>query len=257
MHRLIWSISSTKPSDEGRQAILDCEPRKRLHRRHLQTRPTPEMNRLDNAVRTSYRTALAEALADGRAKPLLIPYSLLGAFIVPMLWLTIPHSRRPWLYQTRWLVMAFAVIFNVNVALYSSSTNMACAYAAGLMATWGTISSLNLIIWKRPQFEAARAVKVPRVPEEKGTNGAAGQGTGSLNQEGPRMRKSEGVAAVSKVEELAEDDDKEMWVWQPFPAEASFLERFGWVLDLTCSFRASGESLRLVRRQELEARVHY
>ncbi|KND89471.1 hypothetical protein TOPH_05854 [Tolypocladium ophioglossoides CBS 100239] len=197
------------------------------------------MDRLDNAVRNAYRTSFTQALADGRAKPLLIPYSLLGAFFVPMLWLTIPHTRRPWLYQTRWLVMAFVVMFNVNVARHSSSTNMACAYAAGLMAAWGTISSMNLLIWKRSQFEAARTIRVPRAPEHEGTNGTTGQDTRHSNQNGLRRHKSEGTAAEPTVGGHTEDD-KEVFVWQPFPAEASFSERFGWALDLTCSFRCSG-----------------
>ncbi|PNY25819.1 Uncharacterized protein TCAP_04241 [Tolypocladium capitatum] len=197
------------------------------------------MDRLDNAVRDAYRAAFTQALADGRSKPLLIPQSLLGAFIVPMLWLTIPHTQRPLLYQTRWLVMAFVVLFNANLALHSSSTNMACSYAAGLIAAWGTISSMNLVIWKPTQFEAARAIKVQRAPEHGAAGGTTGQGAGCSNRNGLRRRKSEGTAAEPTVDGHPEDCE-EVFVWQPFPAEAPFSERFGWVLDLTCSFRCSG-----------------
>jgi len=63
--------------------------------------------RIDDAVRHALRSAFTQAVADGRAKPLLMPYSLLGAPVLLILWLAIPHTRRPWLYQTRWLVVAF------------------------------------------------------------------------------------------------------------------------------------------------------
>ncbi|KID66825.1 hypothetical protein MAN_05106, partial [Metarhizium hybridum] len=204
----------------------------------------PTMDRLDVAVCTAYRTAFLDALNDGRAKPLLIPFSILGTSVVPTLWLTIPHTSRPWVYQTRWLVMAFVICFNVHVTQTASSTNFACAYVVGLMATWGTILTMHLLIWRRPQFDAARVIKVKLGKKTvKGENGNLKADNEHMGEDGLRQRKQNAVAVSYGDCDGANDEkekDEHHYIWQTFPEKGTFLDRLGWALDLSLSFRGAG-----------------
>lgn len=210
----------------------------------LNVQELPAMARIDDAVRAAYRNMFLDAMAEGSAKPFSIPYSILGAFIVPTLWLTIPHTNRPLVYQSRWPVMAFVIWFNVQVMRYSSSTNFACAYAAGLMSTWGIILSLHLLIWRRPQFEAARVIAVTK----KSMNGQNGHGMNGSRERtkpeenGVRNRKQNGSQIETAAEKRETEADIELeYIWEPFPSEAPFLYRLGWAADLATSFRGAGE----------------
>ncbi|KYK55587.1 hypothetical protein DCS_07550 [Drechmeria coniospora] len=191
------------------------------------------MERLDDATRHAYRSAFRQAVADGQAKPLLIPYSVLGAFIVPALWLTIPHTHRPWLYQTRWLVVAFVVLFNINVARQSSSTNMACAYAAGLMASWGVVLNMNLLVWKRPQFEAARAIRVLRKATHERTDSTLASATSPQTSHGLRSRNIGVPTAGPRTQEFESMTDAELSrsrqdISFQYPDFADAYKRAGW-----------------------------
>ena len=120
------------------------------------------MDKLAASVLASYRTSLLEQFANGTLRPLVLPYCLLGTFILPALWLSIPQdrTRRPWLYETRWIIVIIVLALNYEQVLHVSSTNVASSYAAGMMATWGSMVCLNLLVWTRAQESAARAVKV-------------------------------------------------------------------------------------------------
>lgn len=190
-----------------------------------------------NTAHTAYRISFMEAVADGSATPLLIPYILLGTFVAPALWLTIPHIRRPILYQTRWLLMAFIIVFNARLTRQSSSTNLAFAYAIGLTTGWGIILNLNLLIWTRPQFDAARAIKSPRRLRRAKTTYVSAEKNPPCKAQSSTSERDARIFETSELREAADD----VFVWQPFPADGSFLQRLGWVLDLWCSFRGSGE----------------
>ncbi|KAK2592857.1 hypothetical protein QQS21_009460 [Conoideocrella luteorostrata] len=223
------------------------------------------MPQLEDAVRAAYRSRFLDALDSGRAKPLLIPYSTLGAFIVPTLWLTIPHASRPWLYQTRWAVMAFVILFDVHIMRVCSSTNFACSYAAGLMASWGIIMSMNLLVWKRPQFEAARVIRVAKLGTKSSNNGepceTKSNGHGQSGENALRNRKS-APSTSSQLQDLnstkAASDDEYEYRWQTFPEDAPFLERLGWATDLSCSFRGAGwnYSISSIPRPPIPATIH-
>lgn len=211
--------------------------------------PTPG---LAYAVRTAYADAFKLAVADGLAEPLLIPFCLLAPFVVPALWLAVPHRRRPWFYHTRWLAMALIVWSNVYHLAYTSSTNTACAYAAGLASTWGTLLSMNLLVWTRPQLEAARVVR--RVKKDKddglikeadgevhtevrstGHNG----GSENVNGSGNEIRARKTISTNGTLN--AERHDEFEHVWEPYPSDGGFLERLAWATDLILCFRFSGK----------------
>ncbi|KAL7815365.1 hypothetical protein V8C44DRAFT_324295 [Trichoderma aethiopicum] len=218
---------------------------------------------LSYAVRTAYADAFKLALASGTAKPLLLPWCVLGPFVVPALWLAVPHRRRTWFYRTRWLAMALVVWSNVYHLRYVSSANMACAYAAGLASTWGTILSLNLLVWTRPQFDAARVRRVRKGGdsmrggggdaddshgkgqlEDKrvgsaGLDGGRGRANGDGNgcARGFRRRKIQAEMVEKKTSQQQEEFE---YIWEPYPSAGSFLERLGWTTDLILSFRGAG-----------------
>ncbi|KAM0260490.1 hypothetical protein ACHAQJ_002723 [Trichoderma viride] len=201
------------------------------------------------AVRTAYGDAFKLAVADGSAKPLLIPFCLLAPFVMPALWLAVPHKRRTWFYHTRWLVMAFIVWSNIYHLMYTSSANTACAYAAGLASTWGTMLSMNLLIWTRPQFDAARVRRVKKdsglMEVASGEMDAGAQSTGhdkgpenvNGNGHGLRTRKTLPKGGTSKVDKQHEEFE---YIWEPYPSDGGFSERLSWALDLILSFRFAG-----------------
>ncbi|EHK17542.1 uncharacterized protein TRIVIDRAFT_160870 [Trichoderma virens Gv29-8] len=195
---------------------------------------------LSYAVRTAYGDTFRLAVASGTAKPLLVPWCLLGPFVVPALWLAVPHKRRMWFYHTRWLVMAFIVWSNVYHLRYASSTNMACAYAAGLAATWGTILSLNLLIWTRPQFDAARVLRVKKDHNlvKAASENAKTSKNGNENGNGNELRTRKRLPKRSKSQTNQQQEEFE-YIWEPYP-EGGFLERLAWATDLILSFRCSG-----------------
>ncbi|KAL7945907.1 hypothetical protein V8C42DRAFT_352859 [Trichoderma barbatum] len=224
---------------------------------------------LSYAVRTAYGDTFKLAVASGTAKPLLIPWCLLGPFAVPALWLAVPHRRRMWFYHTRWLAMAVIVWSNVYHLRYASSTNMACAYAAGLAATWGTILSLNLLIWTRPQFDAARVRRVKKdVDSMKVASGEAGdshrqsemdaevesigqdagrenaktkaKANGTGDGDGLRTRKKLSKGLKSPVKQQKQQQEEFEYIWEPYPSDGGFFERLAWATDLMLSFRCAG-----------------
>lgn len=198
-----------------------------------------------DSVRTAYRSALKQAFAAGEAQPLVVPYSMLGAFIVPTLWLAVPHVHRPWLYRTRWLVMLFVVVFDVRLILRTSSTNMAFSYAAGLMSAWAIVSNANLLLWMRPQFDSARILRRPVPAAQTGKivspNGTL-KGTTENNTNGVATEHGLTQRKQIKTEQTSVGEYRQQseFVWEPFPAEASFAYRLNWAIDLACSFRGAG-----------------
>lgn len=219
---------------------------------------TIPIDKLSGIVLAAYRESFIQDVAEGRAKPLLFPFGLLAPVIVPVLWLAIPHTQRPWVYRTRWLVMAFILASNFDQLLHVSSTNMFWSHVAGLMATWGTMLSMNLLIWKRPQFEAARCVKVAKIQRTKvETDSVLGEDVSHIKQEETENRTAVGnglrqrTTAATAVATAAEgndvvsagkhqDDSEFDYTWQTFPETASYWERLGWAFDLYISFRGAG-----------------
>ncbi|KAK5990864.1 hypothetical protein PT974_09139 [Cladobotryum mycophilum] len=130
------------------------------------------MKSLEDVAREAYRDIFKQAVADGTARPLLLTHMLMP-MLMPPLWLSIPHTRRNWLYSTRWAVVALVLLYNAYHLLYVSSSNFACMYAAGLASTWASMLSMNLLIWTRPQFDAARVIRVRKSKPGHSNGGGA------------------------------------------------------------------------------------
>ena len=172
-------------------------------------------------VLAHYRAIFHSALARGEAKYFVLPYTLLGSTIIPIIYLSIPHRNRPWLYQARWAVAALMVALNFDLLTNgTSSANMAIAYVTGLVASWGTIWWLTILLVLEPQFEAARV------------------------QRRRRKRKLDGgdeKVPVAIDESVAAVQDEYEHYWQYYPSDGSLFERLGWIFDLMVALRGVGE----------------
>jgi hypothetical protein len=188
---------------------------------------------LADAVRALHRASYKLALAAQTHQPLVLPYSLLGPFIVPTLFLAIPHSaeRHPWRWRARWLVMAWVIWFDANLVRTTKSGNMAVGYASGLMAFWGVISTMNVLIWRNAQRDAARIVPVRATP-------AIQQSEKPPAPNGIRQRHAHD--ASHQVDHEKHHAKPPEYVWQPFPEEGTFGQRLNWALDMTTNFRFAG-----------------
>ncbi len=168
-----------------------------------------------------YREAFHADVAADTLKPLVFPWSFVGSFFLPLAYLNIPHVHRPWLFHLRWAVSAAVVAFNIDLAQTTSSGNEAVAYATGLLAVWGSIWALRLLIFTRPQWDAARVVRRPKKQKAVSEN----------PQLTPATAPDESVAAALPQSE---------YIWQPFPATAPLLTRLAWTADLLTAWRGAG-----------------
>lgn len=114
------------------------------------------------SVRDVYRLHFTHELAAGAVKPMIIPYAILGTFILPILYFTVPHVNRPWLFRARYPLMLFILLFNIHETLTTASANFAVGYGIGLCQAWGILWSATLLIWMSPQFEAERVERRKR-----------------------------------------------------------------------------------------------
>ncbi|KAK4236893.1 hypothetical protein C8A03DRAFT_45167 [Achaetomium macrosporum] len=184
----------------------------------------PETCNLAAYYQQQYQETFHAAVAAGEVTPFVIPWSFIGVFFLPLFYLSIPHTNRPWLYRLRWAVAAAVVYLNIRLMQTTSAGNMAVAYSTGLAAVWGTIWNLRMLIFTHPQRDAARVERRPRSHE----NGFS------------KDEKEKPGAMVAIDESVAASLPHSEYFWQPFPAQASFLTRLGWTADLLTSLRGGG-----------------
>lgn len=184
--------------------------------------------------RELYRSQFRADVVAGAARPLILPFDLLGPFIIPILYLCIPHTQRPWLYKMRFAVMALSIYTSFAMMHSASSANVAVAYGVGLMGSWGTIWGMKLLIWTRPQFDAARVQTRRRKPR-----GIVPNGNGTLSERRAKCEKVQ-EKTTAPDETVCEALDEYEYYWQPYPADGPFLTRLGWVVDLVSAFRGAG-----------------
>ncbi|KAI0447411.1 hypothetical protein F4803DRAFT_499559 [Xylaria telfairii] len=119
-----------------------------------QQQPTPPD--LASTYRELYRSRFRADVQAGTTTPFVLPFHLLAYWVVPTLYLAIPHRNRLWLYRARWLVLALICAFNWHMTKHVASLNFAASYGAGLVAAWSTIWAFHLLVWTRPQWDAKR-----------------------------------------------------------------------------------------------------
>lgn len=221
---------------------------------------------LATTYRQIYRAQFLDEVQAGNKRPFIVPLAFMGYYTIPALYLAIPHKNRPWLYQARWLVLAFTTIFNIKMIMEVSSQSFPIAYGAGLIGAWATIWNFTLLVWTRPQWDAKRVDRVRRTEKEPSdeksgqgeiaqkptvadTNGHAtnGHAPGGLRERQPKANGNHALTTASlKEREQMEtghpDNSREFeYVWQEFPEDGSFFTRLDWAFDLASSFRMTGK----------------
>ncbi|KAI3400440.1 hypothetical protein diail_3061 [Diaporthe ilicicola] len=233
--------------------------------------PDPLPANLGDHVRGVYRRHFAHELALGNVKPLVVPYGVLTTFGLPILYFSIPHRNRPWLFRARYLLMLYIVLYNLRETFTTTSGNFAVGYAVGLMQGWGIIWNMTLLVLMRPQFDAERVERRPvraTADPQANTNGSVnGHARLSDAKENAQPVQNANAHAVTKVdgspkaptqatklrgtierrvvdapdEDIARSlDEGYEYCWQDYPEGAPFLARLGWSFDLCTSFRGTG-----------------
>ncbi|KAF4455058.1 hypothetical protein F53441_2497 [Fusarium austroafricanum] len=205
---------------------------------------TPIPN-LGNLARAEYKALFDTAVAKGTREPLVLPFCLFGPFLLPIVYLAIPHRNRPWLYHARWLVVVSVIAFDLFMIRNMSSSNVAPAYASGLMGGWGILATLNLLVWTNPQADYARIIKVSKDSKaQTSSKGVPNNGNGLIQENGLRQRKSHiGIDAPSRDNGICAKHEAPIgtiYAWQKFPENGSLGERLNWTLDLATNFRQIG-----------------
>ncbi|SPO00928.1 uncharacterized protein DNG_03676 [Cephalotrichum gorgonifer] len=226
-----------------------------------------DIKALENAVRANHTGEFRAAMALGLSKPPVFPYILFGTFFLPGLYLAIPHANRPWLYRLRFAVMALIVSLNIKMMTDTSGANPAMSFGAGLYAYWGIMNCFSALIWKRPQFEAERILRVPArsrsaadmvVVKEKAEESDAVDRVecDGNSQITPKLISSDGAGdwrgdsttgilddlakTVPRAPEIMLGQEGYEYYWEPFPADAPFSHRFNWAMDLVTNLRGEG-----------------
>ncbi|OLN82064.1 hypothetical protein CCHL11_08687 [Colletotrichum chlorophyti] len=205
---------------------------------------------LATIVRDSYRATFRARVAAGEARPFVLPYGIFATFILPILYMSIPHTKRPWLYKARWLVLAFIVFFNLNIMKDTSSTNMSISYTSGLSAFWGIMCNVTMMVFSAPQFEYERvarrkATKSSTTPKSSKSPSRSNSPTSRSNSPGGSGLRRRAGSKKRKASRVIAPDvnlDEYEYYWQAYPENGSFLERLGWVFDLYTNFRGAGWS---------------
>ncbi|KAH8675687.1 membrane bound O-acyl transferase family-domain-containing protein [Xylariales sp. PMI_506] len=159
---------------------------------------------LADRYRQAYRARYFEDVQDGNATPFIFHLTILGLYVIPTLYLAIPHKKRPWLYRARWLVLALTTTFHIWMMRNIRSSNFAFAYGSGLMASWGIVSNFTLLVWTRPQWDAKRVerFKNPQFVPQAAQNIQHGQGVsnGHATKGSSNQASSSGVSPGGHVE---------------------------------------------------------
>lgn len=233
--------------------------------------PDPLPANLGDHVRGVYRRHFAHEFALGTVKPLVIPWSVLVTFGLPILYFSVPHRNRPWLFRARHLLMFCIILFNARESFVTTSPNFAVGYAVGLMQAWGMIWNMTLLVFMRPQFEAERVEKRLARSAANGhvqvngfTNGLT-RTSGAIESMRPAQNGdahavtgvnggSKGPAQAHNSQEterrkVVDAPDEDMarnlaqgyeYYWQSYPEKDSWLTRLDWSFDLVTSFRGTG-----------------
>ncbi|KAJ2905352.1 hypothetical protein MKZ38_005651 [Zalerion maritima] len=219
--------------------------------------PAPATAILELAERARVLAEFLSRRSSGDVRPLVVPYSVLGTFVVPILYFAFPHTTptRRWLFRARWLVFIAIVLFNLDLMRSTSSANFATAYAAGLLGSWGIMWGATVLVFTRPQFEYELISRRRRQGqgretriglENGGCNSHAGGERGDWSKPDAQGQGQEPNSKPEiQMDRLDEDVKRSLsegyeYYWQPYPADAPFLDRLRWSINLSMSFRGAG-----------------
>ncbi|TVY36969.1 hypothetical protein LSUB1_G005480 [Lachnellula subtilissima] len=212
-------------------------------------------------VAAVYRQEFYKHVAEGSLRPIVFPYHLYGLLLL-LTYLCIPHTKRPYLYKARWLVLGAIAAFQWKTLCDTSSASITTAFAAGLVSAWVLVLSVTWLVFYRPQFDSMRVEL--RMETGFGNGGRRAEGEGEqvdtygdavcVENSHLRRRKEtngytngeakEGVRDIVKLTSVVKEAPKtgslqlSEYYWQSYPDKLS--ERINWVMDHLLNFRGPG-----------------
>ncbi|CAI4216741.1 unnamed protein product [Parascedosporium putredinis] len=125
--------------------------------------------------------------------------------------------------------LSLSVSFNLQLIIRTSGSNPAIAYGSGLYGYWGIMNSLTMLVWTRPQFDAARIVKVEsEAMKKKGEKdgGAHVSGVNGAHCKPLAERGENGSAYSSRPNvSVVQAEKGYTYYWEPYPINAPFRRR--------------------------------
>jgi hypothetical protein len=218
-----------------------------------------------------YQAAFNERVATGEIRPVLLPHDGYGLLAL-LTYLCIPHVNRPWLYAARWPLLAFIVVFDLNLIRGTSTMYVGTGFGVGLIAAWGIVWSMTWLVWNAPQFDAKRvqrkgdktpsAAASPKFmdanPQANGKIKSLSNGKTYTSDEGLRKRRPQNEHIEPGDQEKEEEELKETaqpeYYWQSYPTN-SLRDRIDWVFDLIFNFRGPGWNWEVSSNPSLPAHV--
>jgi hypothetical protein len=138
-------------------------------------------------VAAVYRREFYKHVVEGSLRPIVFPYHLYGLFLL-IAYLCIPHTKRPYLYKARWLVLAVITAFQWKTLWETGSASITTSFAAGLVSAWVFVWSVTWLVFYKPQFDSQRV--------ELRMKGGVGNGGGGANRYGERVETYGGTVSV-------------------------------------------------------------
>ncbi|TVY26061.1 hypothetical protein LHYA1_G004279 [Lachnellula hyalina] len=203
-------------------------------------------------VAAVYRQEFYKQVAEGSLRPIVFPYHLYGLLLL-LTYLCIPHTKRPYLYKARWLVLGAIAAFQCKTLCDTSSASITTAFGAGLVSAWVLVLSVTWLVFYRPQFDSMRVEF--RMESGFGNGGRRAEGDGEQadtyrdavfvkNSHLRRRKGANGYTNGEAKEGVHEEAPKtgslhlSEYYWQSYPDKLS--ERIDWVMDHLLNFRGPG-----------------
>lgn len=140
-------------------------------------------------------------------------------------------------------MLAFIVIFNIDILLGTSSTNMSISYSSGLSAFWGILSNFIMLAFTAPQFDYERVVRRRKGATTSNRSKPSADRASPINGSGLRKRAGGKKRKADQVTAPEVNLQEYEYYWQTFPENGPFSERLGWVIDLYTNFRGVGKEI--------------
>jgi hypothetical protein len=197
-----------------------------------------------------YYAQYDESIASAEFQPLVFPWAGLGAVVV-IIYLLIPHQKRPWLEKARYAVFAFNVAHVVYSIRNVRAKNMASSLGLGLILAWSVIWTLAILVCHDPQTDFQRIERTEGLfgrggaKDEAERNGGTEKTADGIKRSIETLQTDNANSSVTTTEHLGPSKRHGEFAWQPYPL-TPFVERVDWVLDVFGNFRGAGWNWRTI-----------
>ncbi|OAG05513.1 uncharacterized protein CC84DRAFT_1144926 [Paraphaeosphaeria sporulosa] len=191
-----------------------------------------------------YHEQYAKDVQAGKYQPILYPWDTLAVLLV-IIYMLIPHQNRAWLRKARFFIFAINLMYTAYLIKNVRAKGVANTLGIGLIAAWGTMYILAVIVCNDPQRDFMRIERTEgmfssdRAPVNGTQNGNARTTSNSEDSNGVLKDLPETKESLGPSRRHGE------FAWQAYPS-TPFIERLDWVLDLFANFRGANWNWRTI-----------